>query len=138
MEVVFKLEEIEAVAKQIWEAGKQYKQWVFYAEMGSGKTTLIHALCTYLEVDGAVSSPTYAIINEYKSKVVGTIYHHDWYRLKDEEEAINAGVEEALSNAGLSLIEWPEKAEGLLADNTFKIIITVIDEQTRKVICSSR
>ena len=138
MEVVFKLEEIDAVAKQIWEAGKQYKQWVFYAEMGSGKTTLIHALCTYLEVDGAVSSPTYAIINEYKSKVVGTIYHHDWYRLKDEEEAINAGVEEALSNAGLSLIEWPEKAEGLLADNTFKIIITVIDEQTRKVICSSR
>ena len=138
MEVVFKLEEIDAVAKQIWEAGKQYKQWVFYAEMGSGKTTLIHALCTYLEVDGAVSSPTYAIINEYKSKVVGTIYHHDLYRLKDEEEAINAGVEEALSNAGLSLIEWPEKAEGLLADNTFKIIITVIDEQTRKVICSSR
>lgn len=137
MEVVFKLEEIDAVAKQIWEAGKQYKQWVFYAEMGSGKTTLIHALCTYLEVDGAVSSPTYAIINEYKSKVVGTIYHHDWYRLKDEEEAINAGVEEALSNAGLSLIEWPEKAEGLLADNTFKIIITVIDEHTRKVHYSS-
>ena len=137
MEVVFKLEEIDVVAKQIWEAGKQHKQWVFYAEMGSGKTTLIHALCTYLEVDGAVSSPTYAIINEYKSKVVGTIYHHDWYRLKDEEEAINAGVEDALLNGELSLIEWPEKAEGLLADNTFKITITVIDEQTRKVTCSS-
>jgi tRNA threonylcarbamoyladenosine biosynthesis protein TsaE len=133
MEIIFKLDEIESVAKQIWEEGKQYKQWVFYAEMGSGKTTLIHALCTYLEVDGSVSSPTYAIINEYKSKVVGTIYHHDWYRLKDEEEAINAGVEDALLNGNLSLIEWPEKAAGLLEEAIFKITITVVDEATRKV-----
>ena len=101
--------------------------------MGTGKTTFIHALCNYLEVDGAVSSPTYAIINEYKSKVVGTIYHHDWYRLKGEEEAINAGVEEAIFNGNLSLIEWPEKAEGLLEDNTFKITLTLIDEYTRKL-----
>ena len=134
MEIVFKLKEIEAVAKQIWEAGKQYKTWAFYAEMGSGKTTFIHALCTFLQVDGSVSSPTYAIINEYKSEVVGTIYHHDWYRLKGEEEAINAGVEEALSNGSLSLIEWPEKAAGLLEDNTFKITITVVDEQTRRLV----
>jgi len=134
MEIVFTLKEIEAVAQQIWEAGKHYKIWAFYAEMGSGKTTFIHALCTLLQVNGSVSSPTYAIINEYKSEVVGTIYHHDWYRLKDEEDAINAGVEEVLYNGKLSLIEWPEKAKGLLGNNTFKITITVVDEQTRRLL----
>ncbi len=133
MEIIFTLQEMETVVKQTWEEGKFHKIWAFYAEMGTGKTTFIHALCNYLEVDGAVSSPTYAIINEYKSKVVGTIYHHDWYRLKGEEEAINAGVEEAIFNGNLSLIEWPEKAEGLLEDNTFKITLTLIDEYTRKL-----
>ena len=133
MEIIFTLQEMETVVKKTWEEGKFHKIWAFYAEMGTGKTTFIHALCNYLEVDGAVSSPTYAIINEYKSKVVGTIYHHDWYRLKGEEEAINAGVEEAIFNGNLSLIEWPEKAEGLLEDNTFKITLTLIDEYTRKL-----
>jgi tRNA threonylcarbamoyladenosine biosynthesis protein TsaE len=133
MEIIFRLDQIDAVAAKIWEAGKQHKIWAFYAEMGSGKTTLIHALCTYLNVEGAISSPTYAIINEYKSKVVGTIYHQDWYRLKDEEEAINAGVEDALLNGNLSLIEWPEKAEGILAEDVFKITISVVNHDTRRV-----
>ncbi len=134
MEIIFTLEDIDRVAQQVWDAGKQFKIWAFYAEMGSGKTTMIHALCTLLKVDGAVSSPTYAIINEYKSEVAGTIYHQDWYRLKDEEEAINAGVEDALVNGNLSLIEWPDKAEGLLGDDVFKIAISVVNENTRKLI----
>jgi len=133
MEITFTLQEIDAVAAKVWEEGKNYKTWAFYAGMGSGKTTFIHALCTLLQVEGAVSSPTYSIINEYKSAVVGAIYHHDWYRLKDEDEAINAGVEDALTNGDLCLIEWPEKAEGLLGDTVFRVSISVLDEHTRTI-----
>ena len=133
MEITYTLPEIDAVAKQLWEDGKQYKIWAFYAEMGSGKTTLIHSICTLLAVEDVVSSPTYAIMNEYKSKVVGTICHTDWYRLKDENDAINTGVEDALYSADLCLIEWPEKAEGLLEQDTFKISIVAIDAITRSL-----
>ena len=133
MEIIYTLSEIEGAVKQVWENGKKYKVWAFYAEMGSGKTTFIHALCEYLGVEDAVSSPTYAIINEYKSKVVGKIFHSDWYRLKNEEEAIHTGVEDILFSGSLCLIEWPEKAEGLLDDSTFKIHIEVIDEKTRRI-----
>ena len=133
MEITFSLEAIDAVAAMVWEEGKGYKTWAFYAGMGSGKTTFIHALCSLLQVKSAVSSPTYAIINEYKSEVVGAIYHHDWYRLKDEEEAINAGVEDALTNGDLCLIEWPEKAEGLLGEDVFRVSISVVDEHTRTI-----
>ena len=134
MEITYTLPEIDAVAKQLWEEGKLYKIWAFYAEMGSGKTTLIHSICTLLAVEDVVSSPTYAIMNEYKSKVVGTICHTDWYRLKDENDAINTGVEDALYSADLCLIEWPEKAEGLLEQDTFKISIVAIDATTRRLI----
>ena len=133
MEITYSLPDIDAVAKQVWEEGKAYKIWAFYAGMGSGKTTFIHALCALLEVGDVVSSPTYAIMNEYKGKVVGTIYHMDWYRLKDENDAINTGVEDALATADLCLIEWPEKAEGLLEENTFNIYIYVVNETTRRL-----
>ncbi len=133
MEITYTLPEIDAVAKQLWEEGKQYKIWAFYAEMGSGKTTLIHSICALLAVEDVVSSPTYAIMNEYKSNKVGTICHTDWYRLKDENDAINTGVEDALYSADLCLIEWPEKAEGLLEQDTFKISIVAIDAITRRL-----
>ncbi len=116
-----------------WKAGKDKKVWAFYAPMGSGKTTFIHALCEILEVGDTVSSPTFAIINEYRSRVARTIYHMDWYRLKDEEEAMNAGVEDALNSGDLCLVEWPEKAEGLLPDDTFHVHIEALDETTRRI-----
>ena len=137
MEITYTLPEIDAVAKQVWEAGKHYKIWAFYASMGSGKTTFIHALCALLEVEDVVSSPTYTIMNEYKSKVVGTICHTDWYKLKDENDAIHTGVEDAIYTADLSLIEWPEKAEGLLEKGTFKIAIEVVDITTRRLTTSA-
>ncbi len=133
MEIIYSLNEIESVVKQVWEKGKLHKVWAFYAGMGSGKTTFIHSLCQLLEVEDAVSSPTYAIINEYKSPIHGKIFHSDWYRLKDEEDAINAGVEDMLDSKSLCLVEWPEKAEGLLDDDAFKIYIEVINENTRKL-----
>jgi tRNA threonylcarbamoyladenosine biosynthesis protein TsaE len=101
--------------------------------MGAGKTTFIHALCEELGVSSTISSPTFAIINEYASTLAGVIYHMDWYRLKDEEEAVNAGVEDSLLSHQLCLIEWPDRAAGLLPDDTFHIHIEVLDEGTRRM-----
>jgi tRNA threonylcarbamoyladenosine biosynthesis protein TsaE len=133
MDAIFELSSINQVAKMVWKAGKSKKVWAFHAPMGSGKTTFIHALCEMLEVKDTISSPTFAIINEYESPIAKTIYHMDWYRLKDEEEAINAGVEDTLNNGSLCLVEWPEKAAGLLPDDTFHIHIETLDEKTRRI-----
>jgi tRNA threonylcarbamoyladenosine biosynthesis protein TsaE len=133
METVYSIKDIRHTAQQLWNAGKQYKVWAFYAGMGAGKTTFIHALCEILQVTSAVSSPTFAIINEYSSPLAGIIYHMDWYRLKDEEEAIQAGAEDCLYSGNLCLVEWPEKAEGLLPAATLHIHLEAVDEETRKI-----
>lgn len=117
----------------MWKEGKTRKVWAFHAAMGTGKTTFIHALCEELGVKASVSSPTFAIINEYDSPVAGAIYHMDWYRLKSEEEAINAGVEDSLNSGALCLVEWPENAAGLLDDQTFHIYMEILDNQTRRL-----
>lgn len=136
MELSYKLSQIDMVAQKLWGQFKDNQIWAFYAEMGAGKTTLIHKLCELLQVKDAVSSPTFSIINEYKSPITGTIYHMDWYRIKDEEEAEKAGVEDCLNSGNLCLIEWAGKAEGLLPANTVAIDILLIDEQTRRIIAS--
>ena len=133
MDAIFGLSEIKQVAQLFWKQHRQKKVWAFHAPMGAGKTTFIHALCELLQVKGAISSPTFAIINEYKSEVVGTIYHMDWYRLKDEEEAVQAGIEDSLLSKNLCLVEWPEKALGLLQDDTLHIYIEVLDASTRRI-----
>ncbi|MDD2792021.1 MAG: tRNA (adenosine(37)-N6)-threonylcarbamoyltransferase complex ATPase subunit type 1 TsaE [Sediminibacterium sp.] len=133
MDAIFGLAQIKSVAAALWKEGKQYPVWAFHAPMGSGKTTFIHALCEVLGVEAAVSSPTFAIINDYQSRDAGLIHHMDWYRLKDEEEAIQAGVEDLLNSGGLCLVEWPEQAAGLLPDNTLHIRLEILDEQTRRI-----
>jgi tRNA threonylcarbamoyladenosine biosynthesis protein TsaE len=133
MDAIFGLGQIKKVAAAVWKEGRHKKIWAFYAVMGAGKTTFIHALCEELGVNAAISSPTFAIINEYKSVVAGTIFHMDWYRLKNEEEAVNAGVEDSLLSGQLCLVEWPENAAGLLPDDTFHIHIEVLDHETRRI-----
>ncbi len=133
MDAIFTIDQIKPVAKLLWKEGKQKKVWAFHAKMGAGKTTFIHALCEILEVKDAISSPTFAIINEYKSNIAGTIFHMDWYRLKNEEEAIQAGIEDALLSKNLCLIEWPENAVSLLPDDTFNIYIETLDAATRRL-----
>ncbi len=133
MDAIFELAHINAVAKAIWKEGQAKKVWVFRASMGTGKTSFIHALCEEIGVENTVSSPTYSIINEYYSKQVGTIYHMDWYRLKNEEEAIQAGIEDALHSGNLCLIEWPEMAEGLLMPDCFQVHIEILDEKMRRL-----
>ena len=133
MDAIFEMEHIHQVAKLLWKEGKQYKVWAFHAPMGAGKTTFIHALCELLEVKDSISSPTFAIINEYRSAIAGTIFHMDWYRLKGEEEAIQAGIEDALLSKNLCLVEWPENAAALLPEDVFKVYIEILDTSTRRL-----
>ncbi|MDE3143103.1 MAG: tRNA (adenosine(37)-N6)-threonylcarbamoyltransferase complex ATPase subunit type 1 TsaE [Bacteroidota bacterium] len=133
MDAIFAIEQINHVARLLWKESKQKKVWAFHAPMGAGKTTFIHALCEILDVKDAISSPTFAIINEYKSAVAGTIFHMDWYRLKNEEEAVQAGIEDALLSKNLCLIEWPENAAALLPDDTFNVYIEILDAATRRL-----
>ena len=132
MDSIFTLNQIEEVAGQFWKVAGDNKVFAFYGAMASGKTTFIHALCIAKEVDGVVSSPTYAIINQYKYSG-GEIFHIDLYRLKDEDEAVQAGVEDCLYSNNICFVEWPERAPGIFPENTTKVFLDVIDESTRRI-----
>ena len=133
MVIVYNINEIRNVAEQILNQYSNKKVWTFYAPMGAGKTTFIHALCDILNVKDMVSSPTFAIINQYTSERFKTIYHMDWYRLKSDEEAIYAGVEDALLTGDLCLVEWPENAPNLLPDDVLNITIQLQDDVVRQL-----
>ena len=133
MEVNFSLSEIDATANKLLpQTGKQ-KVLAFHGEMGAGKTTFINALCRAMGVEDIVSSPTFSIINQYKTNVGQTVYHMDLYRIKDENEAINAGVEDCLYSGNICLVEWPDKATGILPDDTLHLYITSIADNSRKL-----
>jgi tRNA threonylcarbamoyladenosine biosynthesis protein TsaE len=80
-----------------------------------------------------VTSPTFSLINEYKTKTGQTVYHMDLYRIKDENEAINAGIEDCLYSGNTCLVEWPDKASGIFPDDTLHLSITSVDDNTRKL-----
>ena len=107
--------------------------YAFYGEMGAGKTTFINALCRQLGVESDVTnSPSFAIINEYRSDTTAElIYHFDCYRLEKEEEAVDLGAEDYFDSGALCLIEWPERIDGLLPDDTVRVDITVDDAGSR-------
>ena len=130
----FTLDNINEVAKLCWEEIGDSRVIAFHGEMGAGKTTFIHALCDARGVNDVVGSPTFSIINEYlfnEKGRTGKIYHIDLYRVKDEEEAIQAGVEDCLYSDHISFVEWPEKAVSIFPENTVHIYLTAIDTQTR-------
>jgi tRNA threonylcarbamoyladenosine biosynthesis protein TsaE len=136
MEWLFTLSNINDVAKQCWKAMEGKTIIAFHGPMGAGKTTFIHAMCEIKGVTGVVGSPTFSIINEYAYSCEGTpraIFHMDLYRLRDEEEAIRAGVEDALYSGALCLVEWPEKAPGIFPDDTVHASIELVDGQTRRL-----
>jgi tRNA threonylcarbamoyladenosine biosynthesis protein TsaE len=133
MEVIFKLENIQEAVEKFLAAAGHKKVFAFHGEMGAGKTTFIHALCEAMGVKGNISSPTFSIINQYTTAAGNTIYHMDLYRLKNENEAINAGVEDSLFSGDICLVEWPEKAAGIFPDDTIHLSLTLIDSNTRKL-----
>ncbi|MCW3079977.1 tRNA (adenosine(37)-N6)-threonylcarbamoyltransferase complex ATPase subunit type 1 TsaE [Segetibacter sp.] len=133
MQLTFTLSEIRQAAEKVFEIGKDRKVWAIHGEMGAGKTTFIHALCENLQISSAFGSPTYSIINEYKSEKVGQIYHMDWYRLKDEDEALQAGVEDCLFSGSFCMVEWSERAPALLPADCLHISVWIVDKQTRQL-----
>src|ERR1700722_8134561 len=133
MELRFHLEEIKTAASQFWRQFPTERVFAFHGEMGAGKTTFIHALCALKGVKDTVGSPTFSIINAYRY-AGGTIYHIDLYRLKDEEEALRAGVEDVLYSDELCLVEWPDRAPGIFPPGTIGLQITAIDRDIREII----
>ncbi len=133
MVVNYKLAEIEEAAAQLISVVSGKKVIAFHAEMGAGKTTLIHAICKVFKVTDVVSSPTFSIINEYRTNTAEIIFHLDLYRLKDEKEAIAAGVEDCLYSGNVCLVEWPEIASGIFPADTVHCYIKSISHNERKL-----
>ena len=105
--------------------------WAFYGEMGAGKTTFIQKICDALKVEQQVSSPTFNLINEYVSDKDDLIYHFDFYRLNDIDEALNIGTMEYFDSEEYCFLEWPEKIETLLPEIRRNIYIQIINDTQR-------
>lgn len=129
------IDDLPEAAERIAGYFGEYKVVAFYGHMGVGKTTLIREICGLLGVAENVSSPTFALINQYKAGNGNIINHFDFYRIEKPEEAFDIGCEEYFYGGGLCLIEWPEKIEGLLPENTLEVIINTDpeDEDARTI-----
>jgi tRNA threonylcarbamoyladenosine biosynthesis protein TsaE len=135
LQISYSLANINNDVHQFWQCVHHHRILAFSGDMGAGKTTFIHALCDFLGVKDHVSSPTFALINEYHFDSDGNdklIYHMDLYRIKDSQEAVDAGLEDALNNPeAYCFIEWPEKAIDILPLPYLWIDIELITENTR-------
>ncbi len=136
MEIIYTLQQLSQTAQSFWKIAADAKVIAFHGNIGSGKTTFIHALCDARNVIDVVGSPTFSIINEYFFSENGNqkkIFHIDLYRLKDEQEAIQAGVEDCIYSDHICLIEWPEKIPSLLPADTLHVFIEPMNTETRKL-----
>lgn len=132
MEWIVRINNMRDIAASFWKEFADEKIFAFEGEMGSGKTTFIHSLCDEKKVSSPIGSPTFSIINEY-SYPGGRLFHIDLYRLKDEDEAIRAGVEDCLYSGEICLVEWPQRAIGIFPPETVFISISILDPETRKI-----
>ena len=122
---------IDAAAKEFAAALGKNRIVAFYGSMGAGKTTFISALCRHFGVEDDVCSPTFTIVNEYRAADGDSIFHFDFYRIDSLKEAVDIGFEEYLYSGSLCLIEWPEKVEQLLPEETLKVKITATGDESR-------
>lgn len=129
------LDEIRDAANEFVAAMGDETVYAFYGEMGAGKTTFINALCKALGVeDDVTNSPSFSIINEYRSDTTAElIYHFDLYRLENLDEAFDIGVEDYFDSGALCLLEWPERVEDILPDDTVKVKIVINDDNSREL-----
>lgn len=130
--VVNNLQELEFAAEQILSRFPHDRIFLLYGDMGAGKTTLVNSLCKVLGVSDNTSSPTFSIVNEYTSDG-GPIYHFDFYRLKNEEEALDMGYEDYFYADAYCFVEWPEKISNLLPAQSRQIIIRVLSPDSRTI-----
>ena len=149
--VISDLEHIGEAARQFVESIGDHRVFAFYGHMGAGKTTFIKAVCEQLGVDDVITSPTFAIVNEYttpsnspclgggpnaspkQGRVEGSIYHFDFYRIKRLEEVYDMGYEDYFYSGSLCFIEWPELIEELLPDDAVRVTITEQPDGSRLV-----
>lgn len=131
------LEKIQEAAKTFVANMGDDTVFAFYGKMGAGKTTFVKAICEELGVEDTITSPTFAIVNEYRSDLAGElIYHFDFYRIKKLDEVYDMGYEDYFYSGAICFIEWPELIEELLPGNTVKVSIEELESGEREVILS--
>jgi tRNA threonylcarbamoyladenosine biosynthesis protein TsaE len=125
--------ELDDVAKKIINYSEEQKIWIFYGEMGAGKTTLIKAISNRFDIEDNVHSPSFGIVNEYGNHNDEVFYHFDFYRIKNEAEAMDIGIEEYFDSDEYCFIEWPQKISSLLPEKFLKIEIKMTTQTGREI-----
>lgn len=129
--VIKNISEIDSAAAEFLKETQNTKVYAFYGSMGAGKTTFISALCGILGVENEVASPTFTIVNEYRTEDGKTLYHFDFYRINNIQEVLDIGYEEYMCDDAISFMEWPEKVEGILPEDALKVHIDVGGDDER-------
>ena len=125
------IEDLPRAAMEFIDAVGHRKIFAFHADMGAGKTTFITAVLNAMGIEDVQGSPTYSLVNVYESQMFGRVNHFDLYRIEDELEALDIGIEEMLYSDDMSFIEWPEKIKNLLPDNVIWSYIRVNEDDSR-------
>ena len=128
----YSLEKLSEVAAELISSTKN-KTLLFYGKMGVGKTTLIKEICKELGVLDNISSPTFSLVNEYQTSKGEKIFHFDFYRIEDEEEALDMGIEEYFNTNDWCLIEWPQNIKNLLPLDAVEIHLNILDDGKRNI-----
>jgi len=132
MKITYKLSELPFIAQQVLNNSAS-RILLFYGAMGSGKTTLIKELAKQLGVEDVTSSPTFSLVNEYHSNKGELVYHFDFYRIENETEAYDMGIEEYFDRNAWCFVEWPEKVENLLPLESVVIRLTINPDNSRTI-----
>lgn len=132
MNKTYSISELNAIAKEIIATTKS-KVLLFYGEMGAGKTTLIKEICKELGIEDVASSPTFSLVNEYHTANDDIVYHFDFYRIEDENEAYDIGIEDYFDSDAWCFIEWPQNIENLLPLESTEIHISILENGNRTI-----
>lgn len=136
--IINNLDQIQEAAQQFVAAMGDNTVFAFYGSMGAGKTTFVKAVCEELGVEDVINSPTFAIVNEYRSATDELIYHFDFYRIKKLEEVYDMGYEDYFYSGALCFIEWPELVEDLLPLDAVKVTIEEQNDGSRVILFSEQ
>jgi len=134
LELTATLEDLPQLAEKVIKEGTSSRFIAFFGDLGAGKTTLIKNICNFLGVIDEVSSPTYSLVNEYLDKNGNSLYHFDFYRINDEDEALDMGCEEYFDSGSLCLVEWPERIPNLLPQKRLEVHIETMSNEERKIL----
>ena len=132
MDKNFSLEDLASIAAEIISSVKN-KTLLFYGEMGVGKTTFIKEICQQLGILDNISSPTFSLVNEYQTSKQEKVFHFDFYRIEEEEEALDIGIEEYFDSDAWCLVEWPENIENLLPLDAAQIHLSILADEQRNI-----